>query len=74
MTWMHRYREKIAWDHTAAILATIINSNRDPKRSTPVDPNRINPYRKDERRAHGFDVREMAHEITEDYKNRTPKK
>ena len=35
-----------AWDHTAALCATVINMHRDPKRSKPVDPAKMNPYRK----------------------------
>lgn len=35
----------IQWDHTAAICATIINMHRDPKRGSPADPRKMNPYR-----------------------------
>ena len=42
-------REREAWDHTAAIMATIINSN--PFSDAPaVDPLALNPYRQDEGR------------------------
>ena len=34
-----------AWDHTASICATIINMHRDPKKSQPADPAKMNPYR-----------------------------
>ena len=42
---MHNSHEMIAWDHTAAIVAAIINMHRDPKRSKAVDIRKMNPYR-----------------------------
>jgi len=37
------------WDHTASIIATIVNVNRDPKRS-PLPPRRFHPYEGKRRR------------------------
>lgn len=34
------------WDHTAALIAAIVNMHRDPKRGKAVDPAALNPYRK----------------------------
>ena len=42
---MHNSHEMIAWDHTAAICAAIINMHRDPKKSKSVDIRKLNPYR-----------------------------
>ncbi len=32
------------WNHTASILALIINVNRDPKKHRAVSPKQLNPY------------------------------
>ncbi len=32
------------WNHTSALLALIINVNRDPKKKRTVSPNEINPH------------------------------
>lgn len=37
--------QKAAWDHTAAICATVINMHRDPKKGKPISPTALNPYR-----------------------------
>ena len=39
-------KNMIAWDHTAALCATVINMHRDPKRSKPAEAAKLNPYRK----------------------------
>lgn len=43
---MAKARQMTDWDHTAAICATILNVNRDPKKSQPVDPAKLNPFRR----------------------------
>jgi len=40
-----------AWDRTAAVLATIENVNRDPKKGRPVKPSERNPFRRSRQRA-----------------------
>lgn len=42
---MARAAERVRWDHTAAIVATIHNSQI--VEGDPVDPKSINPYRRD---------------------------
>jgi hypothetical protein len=42
---MARARQEAEWDRTAAILATIVNINRDPRKSRPVSTRELNPYR-----------------------------
>lgn len=42
---MHGTHQLTAWDHTAAICATVINMHRDPKKSRAVDIQKLNPYR-----------------------------
>lgn len=38
-------RHRTSWAQTAAIIATLANCHRDPKRrSTPYDPADFNPY------------------------------
>lgn len=32
------------WDHTAAIISTLININRDPKQGKPVTSNECHPF------------------------------
>ena len=36
-------RQRKLWDHTASIVATIVNVNRDPKKS-PVPASRFHPF------------------------------
>ena len=43
---MAKARQMTDWDHTAAICATILNVNRDPKKSQPIDPAKLNPFRR----------------------------
>lgn len=42
---MAQSRQMTNWDHTAAVCATILNVNRDPKKSQPADPAKLNPFR-----------------------------
>lgn len=42
---MSEERERTAWDHTAFIAATLININRDPKKSKAATVASLNPYR-----------------------------
>lgn len=42
--------DRIAWNHTASIAATIMNCHRDPKKSKAVKPKDLNPYQKEERK------------------------
>ena len=37
-------RGEEAWQHTSALLATLININRDPKKGRPVKLDAFNPY------------------------------
>lgn len=41
---------KYRWDHTAAICATIMNVNRDPKKSKLVEFSSLNPFRNKKKR------------------------
>lgn len=34
------------WDHTASILAVIVNVNRNPKKTKAIGPEKFHPYRK----------------------------
>lgn len=47
----------IAWDHTAAICATVVNMHRDPKRSKPAQAAKMNPYRLEESRIEKAKIR-----------------
>ena len=38
-------KQMIQWDHTAAICATIINMHRDPRKGSPANSQKLNPYR-----------------------------
>ena len=42
---MNNAHQVTAWDHTAAICATVINMHRDPRRSRPADVVKMNPFR-----------------------------
>lgn len=42
---MNNAHQVTAWDHTAAICATVINMHRDPRRSRAVDVVKLNPFR-----------------------------
>lgn len=42
---MSEERERTAWDHTAFIAATLVNINRDPKKSKAATVASLNPYR-----------------------------
>lgn len=44
---MVELRQRIEWDHTAMIVATILNSRQGLARKDLIkDPSRLNPYRK----------------------------
>ena len=43
---MAESRSKDNWNHTSAVLALIINVNRDPKRHGAVSPKELNPHEK----------------------------
>lgn len=40
LLWMARGR----WRHTSAIMATLCNVNRDPKKGKPLEADAFNPY------------------------------
>lgn len=35
------------WDHTANLLALLINVNRDPKKTSPVTAESVHPFERD---------------------------
>jgi hypothetical protein len=41
---MYEGRAEDLWNHTSHILALIANVNRDPKKSSAVKPEDLNPY------------------------------
>ncbi len=43
---MAESRSKDNWNHTSAVLALIINVNRDPKKHGAVSPKELNPHEK----------------------------
>ena len=43
---MAESRSKDNWNHTSAVLALIINVNRDPKKHSAVSPKELNPHEK----------------------------
>jgi len=43
---MAEAKGKDNWNHTSAILALIMNVNRDPKKHSAVSPRELNPYEK----------------------------
>ncbi len=43
---MAEARDRVAWNHTFAILAQIYNANRDPENSEPADPMDFFPWEK----------------------------
>lgn len=44
---MSRSAQSERWNHTANYLAMLFNINRDPKRSSPLSPNEVHPFEKD---------------------------
>lgn len=40
---MARARQSESWNHTASILAMLVNVNRDSKRSRPAKPSEFHP-------------------------------
>lgn len=59
LNWMAESRQEVNWDYANSVLAAVVNSNRGicdqivasnggkPKRSKPLDPAAINPFRQD---------------------------
>ena len=47
---MAESRERAEWGRFAALMALVANAHRDPRRSSPVRPERFNPY---EGKTHG---------------------
>lgn len=45
---MARAKRRDAWDHTANLLALIINVNRDPKKGQPATAESIHPFEQQE--------------------------
>ena len=43
---MAEARGRDNWNHTSALLALIMNVNRDPKKHGVVSPRELNPYEK----------------------------
>jgi len=43
LTWMYVGTARMQWDHTANIVAAIINAHS--RKGKGVDPNKLNPYR-----------------------------
>lgn len=41
---MAEARQRAAWNQTSALLAMIVNVNRDPKRSRAAKPSDFNPF------------------------------
>ena len=41
---MAESRERAEWGRFAALMALVANAHRDPRRSSPVRPERFNPY------------------------------
>ena len=41
---MAEAKSKDNWNHTSAILALIINVNRNPKKQRPLSPKELNPH------------------------------
>jgi hypothetical protein len=37
-------RGRFEWNQTSALLATVINIMRDPKKSKAITPDELNPY------------------------------
>ena len=55
---MAEARSKDNWNHTSAILALLINVNRDPKKHHAVSPRELNPHEKKVKRVlKGKDLR-----------------
>ncbi len=46
LLFMAESRSKDNWNHTSAVLALIINVNRDPKKHGAVSPKELNPHEK----------------------------
>ena len=44
---MSRAAQSERWNHTSNILALLYNINRDHKRSSPMKPNDIHPFEKE---------------------------
>ncbi len=40
---MTESRQREMWNHTASVLAMLINLNRDPKRSRAIKPTELHP-------------------------------
>jgi hypothetical protein len=44
LAWMAEARNRVAWEHTASVLAMLFNINRDPKRARERTARDFNPY------------------------------
>ncbi len=43
--WMVNGKAKLEWDHTSLVVSTLLNVNRDTKKSSPVNCYDIHPIR-----------------------------
>ena len=43
LLWMADSRQTDAWNHTAAVLAMLANTHRDPKKTRPFKPSDFHP-------------------------------
>jgi len=53
------------WDHTASILTLIYNINRDPKKSTAVNVEKLHPYSGKKRKSGILITNENVHLLKE---------
>lgn len=42
--------DRLLWVHTSSVLAVLINANRDPNKSKPVEPHQLNPHMQGQKR------------------------
>ena len=60
------------WNHTSAIIATILNVNRDPKKTAAISPSAIHPHSvKKEHESNTMTVDQFADEIMKHSKETT---
>ena len=57
---MAESRERAEWGRFAALMALVANAHRDPRRSSPVRPERFNPYEGNNARTDGKEHAEGA--------------
>lgn len=56
------------WDHTSSILTLLYNINRDPKKGTPVNVEKLHPYSDKKHKSGILITNENVHILREAFK------